>query len=161
MSDDKWDGQQKCQRWTTSASLLIFSVGTFWNIASSVVSQVNDFGCSGWSTVVLNSLGQLFAAGVLNGERYQTQHSNSQQLSFPLGWLPTTKDHHNPDTAIKRYSVGRKDVIGLSDSGRIWQWTDLDFGGRQILFAETNVTTTADVADEEKVMRVVGGNKVI
>ncbi|MCJ1388147.1 hypothetical protein MMC18_000992 [Xylographa bjoerkii] len=104
------------------------------------VGIVSDVQCGGWSTVLLNSLGQLFIVGVLNGERYSHRAAvEPTRLAFPPGYPPTIKDRYDPATAISQYSVGRSHVIGLSDSGKIWEWSNSNLKANFVKFVSVDV----------------------
>ena len=77
--------------------------------------------------------------GVLNGESFQRHSAVPSQLSFPPAYPSTRKELYEPTTAIRQYSVGRRHVVGLSDSGKIWEWTNGHSAGQHIKFASVDV----------------------
>ncbi|MCJ1437909.1 hypothetical protein MMC27_007296 [Xylographa pallens] len=106
-----------------------------------VVGIVSDVQCGGWSTVLLNHFGQLFIVGVLNAEIFPSRATvDSTRLTFPPGYPPTTKDRYDPATAIRRYSVGRSHVLGLSDSGKIWEWSNNNLKAKFVKFISVDIT---------------------
>lgn len=79
----------------------------------------------GWSLAFLNSDGVLYSAGKLDGLRFKTKSSSRPEaVEFPAGYPPTTATRYEPATAIKQFSSGRRHILALSDSGKIWYWTD-------------------------------------
>ena len=107
--------------------------------------------------MLLNSLGQLFILGVLNGERYPHHPAvEPTRLLFPPGYPPTTKDRYDPSTAISQYSVGRSHVLGLSDSGKIWEWSINDMEAHFVKFLSVDVVENHRKG-RASVTRVVAG----
>ncbi|MCJ1281496.1 hypothetical protein MMC26_000816 [Xylographa opegraphella] len=105
------------------------------------VGIVSDVQCGGWSTVLLNPVGQLFLIGALNAERFPSRSTaDPTRLTFPPGYPPTTKDRYDPATAISRYSVGRSHVLGLSDSGKIWEWSNNNLKAKFVRFISVDIT---------------------
>lgn len=102
---------------------------------------ISDLQCGGWSTSLLTSKGALYAVGVLDGQAFDRRRPPYQQvpkpgptaLRFPPGW-PHPKDRYDPATATKQFSAGRAHILGLSDSGRIWTWHDIDEPGSHVKF---------------------------
>ncbi len=88
--------------------------------------------CRGWSTTLLNSEGSLFTYGTLDGAFYVARGQRGRVDSsqpLPLKFQSKTPsissdDPQNAHYAIKQFSSGRGHVLGLSDSGRIWSWTN-------------------------------------
>ncbi|KAF1957913.1 hypothetical protein CC80DRAFT_534415 [Byssothecium circinans] len=99
---------------------------------------VADLQCGGWSTTILDSTGTLYTAGVINGESAQYRPGNLEALRFPSGYpgFETAAVWKEPTIAIRQFSAGRKHILGLSDSGRIWSWVDLGETGLGIKFAD-------------------------
>jgi SCF-associated factor 1 len=80
---------------------------------------------SGWSNTLLNSNGMLYTTGKLDGTQLRTESAQKQTLmEFSPAYPPTTPDRYEPSTAIKQFSSGRRHVLALSDSGKIWYWTN-------------------------------------
>ena len=122
------------------------------------VGVVADLQCGGWSTTLLNSIGQLYAVGLLDGmhARRITQPS-LRRLSFPLGYPPTDRGRYEPTTAIREYSCGRTHVLGLSDSGKIWQWNDNGEPAKHIKFLHTDILENSHTGGHGTITRVVAG----
>lgn len=83
--------------------------------------------------------------------RYATL-SKVRRLRFPPAYPPTTKDRHEPSTAIASFSTGRSHVLGLADDGRVWQWNNEE--ARQIRPLHVEV-------GGKRVTRVVAGKSMI
>ncbi|KAL8948718.1 MAG: hypothetical protein Q9222_005113, partial [Ikaeria aurantiellina] len=118
------------------------------------VGIVADVQCGGWSTTLLNSIGNLYVCGGVNPSsafmtpsvhRRGTRRRNAPQarrLTFPPAYPATTKDRHEPSTAISQYSAGRSHILGLADDGKVWQWNleeaslikplHVDVGGKRV-----------------------------
>lgn len=104
------------------------------------VGIVADLQCGGWSTTLLNSIGQLYAVGVFNGLRFgHDSEERLRRLKFPPGWPQSGGGRYEPTTAIKQYSCGRTHVLGLSDSGKLWQWRSIKEPAMQIKFIHTDL----------------------
>lgn len=90
-----------------------------------------DLQCGGWSTIILNDRGQIFIVGTMNGEILRRPVSNLSlnPLKYPHGF-----DSLQKHTAIRQFSAGRQHLLGLSDSGRIWQWIDETLAGVHVKF---------------------------
>lgn len=71
--------------------------------------------------MLLNSIGVIYVSGVVNGLG-SFARINSQSLSFPPSYPPTSRDQYEPSTAIQQLSVGRSHILGLSDNGNVWFW---------------------------------------
>lgn len=50
--------------------------------------------------------------------------AQAKRLTFPSAYPPTTKNRHEPSTAIRQYSTGRAHILGLADDGKVWQWNN-------------------------------------
>lgn len=90
---------------------------------------VPDTDHRGWCTTLLNSDGNLFIMGYLDGQRQRnrmaTGHGHHlRSLYFPPNYYMTSHVTYWPSTAIKQYSTGRSTVLGLSDDGKVWEWRD-------------------------------------
>lgn len=97
---------------------------------------------SGWSTSFLTSDGVIYLYGKIDGVRSSTFSSpGDPPLSFPSPFRATTKDTHEPSTAIKQYSSGRGHILGLSDDGRIWSWNNSSNPACQVQLDNIQVTT--------------------
>jgi SCF-associated factor 1 len=108
--------------------------------------------------VILNSIGQLFIAGILNGERFHQIHGQLIQLQCPASYPATAKTRYEPTTAIRQYSVGRSHVLGLSDSGKIWEWSNHMKHGQLVKFVNVDVSEDREsIYPTGKVKQVVAG----
>jgi len=122
------------------------------------VGIVADLQCGGWSTTLLNSTGQLYAVGELNGLRFRHKFTPElQRLAFPPGYAQSICGRYEPATAIKQYSCGRMHVLGLSDSGKIWQWDDIEMPAMHIKFLHTDLLENSSRGGRGTVTRVVTG----
>lgn len=104
------------------------------------LGAVADLQSGGWSTTALNSKGQLWTVGVIDGQEYGLLPSPvPHKLAYPPGFVepgsrPDASDAYDAYTAIRQFSSGRAHVLGLSDSGRIWSWDDTNRPGLHIKF---------------------------
>lgn len=104
------------------------------------LGAVADLQSGGWSTTALNSKGQLWTVGVIDGQQYGLLPSPvPHKLAYPPGFVepgsrPNASDAYDAYTAIRQFSSGRFHVLGLSDSGRIWSWDDTNRPGLHIKF---------------------------
>lgn len=121
------------------------------------VGVVADLQCGGWSTTLLNSTGQLHAVGVFNGLRLGPREERLCRLTFPPGYAQSGHERYEPATAIKQYSCGRIHVLGLSDSGKIWQWGNIKEPAMHIKFLHTDLLENSPRAEHGTTMRVVAG----
>lgn len=108
--------------------------------------------------MLLNSLGELFYFGVLDGETGQPESHilRLASLTFPPAYPPATRHRYEPDTAIRQYSVGRSHVMGLSDSGKMWEWANGSKAGMLVKLVSVDVAEGAKVG-KGRVTRVVSG----
>ncbi|TLS26948.1 hypothetical protein PpBr36_05076 [Pyricularia pennisetigena] len=121
---------------------------------------IADMQCGGWSTTLLTSTGELYSTGVLDGESmyYGTTRTQATRLGFP-----DSRDQNlNPATlSIRQFSSGRKHILGLSDTGRIWSWHDSTKPARHILLSGVDITEIdtpqTSGRDRGRVKRVVAG----
>lgn len=104
------------------------------------VGIIADLQCGGWSTTVLNSRGELYTTGVLDGMRPGAQ-STRVKLQFPsittgisTSAFDSTHNRVASLTAIRQFSSGRCHILGLSDSGRIWAWDHAELPGLHVKF---------------------------
>ena len=90
---------------------------------------------SGWSTTLLNSVGNLYICGGINASAAYTTRRvrrsgvplhplSLRMLSFPPAYPPSTKERYEPSTAIASFSTGRAHILGHSDDGTVWQWNN-------------------------------------
>jgi len=97
------------------------------------VGIIADLQCGGWSTVILNSKGQLYVLGMLEGLTTFDQSTKLKMLRYPLGFAPPS-ERYDASTATQQFSTGRSHILGLSDSGRIWSWNNANRDGLHIRF---------------------------
>lgn len=111
----------------------------------------------GWSTTLLNSIGNLYLCGGIDpSSAFMTRSvhrgnratSQAKKLTFPSAYPPTTKDRHESSTAISQFSTGRAHVLGLADDGKVWQWNNEEARLVKPLHVDVN---------ERVVTRVVAG----
>ncbi|KAL8654827.1 MAG: hypothetical protein Q9226_003285 [Calogaya cf. arnoldii] len=98
------------------------------------IGIVADVQCGGWSTTLLNSIGNLYLCGgidpssafmtrsVHRDRGRNTVAHQARKLKFPPAYPPTTKARYEPSTAISQFSTGRAHILGVSDDGKVWQW---------------------------------------
>jgi SCF-associated factor 1 len=108
---------------------------------------IADLQCGGWSTTILTSKGSLHTAGMLNGMQdfgFRSEFSDRrpQALRFPAGALygATLGAYEEPTVAIRQFSAGRTHILGLSDSGRIWSWYNVDKPAMHVKFLHVGIT---------------------
>jgi len=96
-----------------------------------------DVVMGGWSTTALTASGSLYTWGTLSGSwrsrpEGQKPRERATQLQFPP---------EHASTKIVQASSGRAHVLGLSEAGRIWSWTEEAQHGQCIKF--TDIDTQA------------------
>lgn len=91
---------------------------------SESIGVISDAQCGGWSTALMNARGQIFVAGVLNGQSGDVPIVSFTPVPVHVSSSPTSTivDSYHPSTAIEQFSLGRASMLGLSDSGIVWQW---------------------------------------
>ncbi|KAF2742040.1 hypothetical protein M011DRAFT_472533 [Sporormia fimetaria CBS 119925] len=107
---------------------------------------IADMQCGGWSTTLLTAKGSLYTVGVLDGERFVfSEHDGPQPLRFPVGfpYSSSLAAYDEPTIAIRQFSSGRKHVLGLSDSGRIWSWYSASHSGLHVKFLDVDITESS------------------
>lgn len=95
---------------------------------------IADMQCGGWSTSLLTSKGTLHTAGVMDGQRVLRSPHRLQKLTFPA-----EAQDDEPATAIRHFSAGRSHILALSDTGRIWSWSDANQPALQVKFSSLDV----------------------
>lgn len=120
---------------------------------------IADMQCGGWSTTLLTSRGTLHTAGVMNGQRVLRSPHRLQKLTFQA---EAQDDEHT--TSIRQFSAGRSHVLALSDSGRIWSWSDanehavcVNFDGLQVEEIPSSNTDREPSSGNGLVRQVVAG----
>lgn len=106
---------------------------------------IADLQCGGWSTTILNSKGILSSVGVLDGERNFGGNADLTKLQFPPGYPQSNE----PTTTIRQFSAGRSHILGVSDSGRIWSWHDMDKPAVQIKFANIDINEESSIVPKK------------
>ena len=119
--------------WPTEMSLAHANLNDLGTIA--------DVQCGGWSTAVLNSRGRIYAVGVLDNTDFSERQQSIVSLAsmrFPSGHSVTGSQRYEPSTAIKQFSLGRARMLGLSDSGIIWEWRNFNEPAHMIKFTDAS-----------------------
>ncbi|TKA23185.1 hypothetical protein B0A50_07578 [Salinomyces thailandicus] len=123
---------------------------------------ISDVQCGGWSTSLLTSKGALYTVGVLDGAQLnrrpfmQPAMKRPTALRYPPGFAQAA-ERHDPSTAIRQFSAGRAHVLGLSDSGRIWSWQNIDHAALHVRFIHHDTQESSGGAGRGTVKKVVGG----
>lgn len=116
---------------------------------------------SGWSTTLLTSRGQLHSVGVLDGMQVrQGRTSGLRPLSFPPGHTQPSDNRYDPFTAIRQFSSGRYHILGISDSGRIWSWYDINQPSVNVKFIDISTRERGELAPSQAnglIRKVVAG----
>ncbi|KAK5117734.1 hypothetical protein LTR85_008709 [Meristemomyces frigidus] len=102
---------------------------------------VSDVQCGGWSTTLLTAKGALYTVGALDGASFNPRRQPYMQtamtwptaLRYPPGFVRPS-ERHDASTAIRQFSSGRSHVLGLSDSGRIWSWQNIEHAALHVKF---------------------------
>jgi SCF-associated factor 1 len=125
---------------------------------------VSDLQCGGWSTSMLTARGALYMTGVCDG--LQVNHHRSphmqkiqntpESLQYPPGF-PHPNIRYDAATAIKQFSAGRSHVLGLSDSGRIWSWQNIEQPALHVKFIHHNTKEDGSEYGQGAVKKVVAG----
>lgn len=136
----------------------------FTKLSAQSSGQVADVQCGGWSTTLLEVGGSLRTWGIIDGQDFQQRGyppPNGAALQYPTGFPhPSTRQAGTLDvstTAIKQLSVGRAHILGLSDSGRIWSWTDAKRPAVHVTFMLHDVVERGNAGGHGLVKKVVAG----
>jgi SCF-associated factor 1 len=117
---------------------------------------IADLQCGGWSTSALNDRGVLMTAGILNGMSQFGFQGQLRPMIYPPGF-PQPIQRYDPSVALREFSSGRTHILGLSDSGIVWSWSDVQQPAVQLKFS--NLTpiegTTGAVSEAEGSVRSV------
>lgn len=119
---------------------------------------------SGWSTTLLTSSGALYSVGVLDGMQFnqrhppyrQTEKLRPERLVYPPGF-PHPSERYDAVTAVQQFSSGRSHVLGLSDSGRIWSWNNIEQAALNVKFLNIELGETRGLTATSAVKKVVAG----
>ncbi|KAI9783918.1 MAG: hypothetical protein M1835_003686 [Candelina submexicana] len=136
-------------------------------VRDGAVGVVVDVQCGGWSTTLLSSKGALYCCGRLDGLHFWrddvAETPGLEPLLFPPGY-PNPKDRYDPVTAIAQFSSGRSNVLGLSDSGRIWLWANVADPAVHVRFLHLDSNHTEEARSStqssnltKRVLKVVAG----
>ncbi|KAK5731363.1 hypothetical protein LTR15_001303 [Elasticomyces elasticus] len=125
---------------------------------------ISDVQCGGWSTTLLTAKGRLHTVGVLDGMQFnqrrppfmQTPAMRPTALQYPPGFA-APEERDEPSTAIQQFSSGRAHVLGLSDSGRIWSWQNIEHAGLHVKFLIHETKEDGSAAGKGAVHKVVAG----
>ncbi|KAH9827472.1 hypothetical protein Tdes44962_MAKER02919, partial [Teratosphaeria destructans] len=127
---------------------------------------VSDVQCGGWSTSLLTAKGAVHTVGTLDADHWARRPPSRRQvptlsptpLKYPPSYVPPHQ-RYDPSTAIKQFSSGRAHVLGLSDSGRIWSWQNVELAALHVRFLhhETRENQESGPGTVRKV--VAGWNK--
>jgi SCF-associated factor 1 len=95
---------------------------------------IADLQCGGWSTSILNDRGVLMTAGILNGMSHPwVSQSLLKPMLYPPGF-PQPIERYDPSVALREFSSGRTHILGLSDTGIIWAWSNTENPAVQLKF---------------------------
>ncbi|KAI9851516.1 MAG: hypothetical protein M1838_003470 [Thelocarpon superellum] len=131
------------------------------------MKPIVDLQCGGYSTTVLDSEGDLFCTGTVDGSRGESRHATYQlkRLLFPAV-LPLAAPR-TAHTTVAQFSSGRSHLLALSDSGCIWVWRSVNVPARQVQFLHFDTREdppptcvrdgTVEVTPEARVKKVVAG----
>jgi SCF-associated factor 1 len=125
---------------------------------------VSDLQCGGWSTSLLTSKGAIYSVGVMDGLQFNQPRAPGMQqakmdptpLRFPPGFAQPW-ERYDAATAIKQFSSGRGHVLGLSDSGRIWTWQNIDDAALHVKFVHHDTVEGERERGRGVVHKVVAG----
>ncbi|KAF2156692.1 hypothetical protein K461DRAFT_219850 [Myriangium duriaei CBS 260.36] len=119
---------------------------------------IADLQAGGWSTTFLTSKGALYSAGVMDGLNWRSPSPKSkpEKLKYPRGYVHPAQ-RYDRETAIKQFCAGRAHVLGLSDAGRIWSWSDIGDLGLSVKFLNIDLNERGDPNGRSKVKKVVAG----
>ncbi|KAK0292926.1 hypothetical protein LTR35_000957 [Friedmanniomyces endolithicus] len=125
---------------------------------------ISDVQCGGWSTTMLTAKGTLYTVGVLDGLQFDHQRAPFMQtparqptaLKYPPGFVQP-HERNDASTAIQQFSTGRAHVLGLSDSGRIWSWQNIELAALHVMFLNHDTKEDGTAAGRGTVHKVVAG----
>ncbi|EMC98263.1 hypothetical protein BAUCODRAFT_67000 [Baudoinia panamericana UAMH 10762] len=127
---------------------------------------ISDVQCGGWSTTLLTSAGALYTVGVMDGIEFnpgrppylQTPMVQPTPLRYPPGHVQA-HERIDPSTAIKQFSAGRAHILGLSDSGRIWSWQNIEHSALHVRFVHHETQEGRSLGYGTVLKVVAGWNK--
>ncbi|KAK3061568.1 hypothetical protein LTR53_019733, partial [Teratosphaeriaceae sp. CCFEE 6253] len=86
----------------------------------------------------------------------QTPAIRPTALQYPPGFVPP-HERNDPSTAIQQFSAGRAHVLGLSDSGRIWSWQNIEHAALHVKFLSHDTKEDGSATGKGTVHKVVAG----
>lgn len=119
---------------------------------------ISDLQCGGWSTTLLTAKGALYTVGVIDGLALFRQDPKTEPLPlrYPPGF-PHPYDRYDASTAIKQFSSGRAHILGLTDSGRIWSWQNIEHAALHVRFIQYDTVENGASRGNGVVSKVVAG----
>lgn len=125
---------------------------------------VSDVQCGGWSTTMLTAKGALYTVGAMDGAQFNQQRPPYMQIAmmkptalrYPPGFAQP-HERQDPSTAVRQFSAGRAHVLGLSDSGRIWSWQNIEHAGLHVKFIHHETKEEGQSSGRGTVHKVVAG----
>lgn len=118
---------------------------------------ISDLQSGGWSYTLLTAKGALYTVGVLNGLQYRHRsHPSPHALQFPVE-LPRPEYSYDSRTAMRQFSSGRGHILAVSDSGRIWSWSNIDHHAVNVKFLDHNIVENGKQNGRSVVKKVVAG----
>ncbi|CZT20095.1 uncharacterized protein RCC_05952 [Ramularia collo-cygni] len=118
---------------------------------------IADLQSGGWSTTLLTAKGALYTVGVLNGMEYRHRsHPSPYPLAFPSN-LSQAGPQYDAITAIKQFSAGRGHILALSDSGRIWSWSNMEHPAVNVKLLDHDMVESGQDRGKGVVKKVVAG----
>ena len=121
------------------------------------IGVISDLQCGGWSTSLLTDDGVIRTVGVLNG---MTQWNARDELT-PLSFDAINNELPNAHTAIRQFSSGRQHVLGLSDDGTIWSWSDATLPGCAVSFSAVEGTALNVHAGWDRSSALIRGHGIV
>ena len=129
---------------------------------TSGLGVVSDVQCGGWSTTMLTAKGALYTVGAIDGAQMnrppfmQTAKMQPTPLRYPPGFAQA-HERYDASTAVRQFSAGRAHVLGLSDSGRIWSWQNIEQAALHVKFMHHDTKEQGQSSGRGTVHRVVAG----
>lgn len=92
---------------------------------------------------MLTSKGDLYSVGALAGHVQEVTYRMLSHLELQILVFSdqNSRGHQRPaDTMIAQFSVGRRDILAISDSGLLWQWSmNIAGAAAEVRFKHTEV----------------------
>ncbi|GAB7347199.1 hypothetical protein MBLNU459_g3307t2 [Dothideomycetes sp. NU459] len=86
----------------------------------------------------------------------QPVKANPEELRYPAGFAPAS-ERYTSQTAIKQFSAGRGHILALSDSCRIWSWSNIDQAALHVRFLTVELKETTRESEIGHIKKVVAG----